>query len=189
MNAPYIICYGFKGQRFEKLKELASRFDFGIRPVSDDEFSLTVEELLVDGPIDNSEVQEAPASRELEHELFVGMPGKALSDFLDLCQEEDFYIPLKAGLTDTNRKWPYAKLVQENAKEHEFMKRMNLAQKGLVVARALHEEEANEEIMAMAEEMEAFLNDPKEEEIPRFDDLYPRFMNKVQALLKERKKI
>lgn len=189
MKTPYIICYGFRGDRFEKLKDLATRSGFGLRPVSDEEFSMTVEDLMVEGPIDNDRVREPVAERDLEHELFVGMGGEALSDFLDLCQEEDFYIPLKAGLTETNRKWTYANLVEENAQEHEFMKRMTLAQKGLVVARALHEEEADEEVMALAKEMEAFLDDPKEEDIPYFDDLYPRFMNKVQALLKERKKI
>lgn len=186
-QAPLVLFYGIQGQRLEAWKQLADQAGFLLRPVGDEEMDETIESLMAKGQMAALDCPAMTFEKPMEHALFVGLSGQALSDFLDACQERGLYIPLKAGLTDTNRTWPYRKLIEENAKEDAFMKRFRMASQAFSLAEEVLKEAPDAELSRLKKEMGAFLEDPKEEQVAFFDQLYPRFMSRLEAVLGARK--
>ena len=113
-----IAAYGLGGQKLSALSLFCDRENIRLRPVAEGEEDKTVGELC--RPAENNAV---PASDEQGREclIFSGFDRKSLSETVDALRRADIRVTLKAVLTPSNAGWTLRALMDELAKEHEYM--------------------------------------------------------------------
>lgn len=189
MNRGSILNYGFKGERLDKLKDLAYKMNLLLRPVDDNDLGEIVENLLKREAVEAREMQELPTKKDFEYLLFCDISRETLTKFLKKSHEDGLFVGYKAGLTETNRYWKLDKLIAENIKEHHTMLRINRARQALEYISENYADKLDmleDELLRSGEIVGNFVKNPESKGLEEFNNNYPIFMKAFKKLfLKE----
>ena len=115
MRAGTILLYNCSGPEFSKLRQIFAMLRLRMRPVSPEQYHLSLEELA------QGKGEAGPAGEETIPEamlVFCGLNQALLHQVLEVIRVAKLPpIPLKAVLTETNREWDSLRLHQELCKE------------------------------------------------------------------------
>ena len=117
MRAGTILLYNCSGPEFSKLRQIFAMLRLRMRPVSPEQYHLSLEELA------QGKGEAGPAGEETIPEamlVFCGLNQALLHQVLEVIRVAKLPpIPLKAVLTETNREWTSLQLYEELKKERE----------------------------------------------------------------------
>ena len=112
-----IAAYGLDEKKLASLSLFCDRENIKLRPVYAGEEVLTAGELCRPA----GQVQSSAPGQAGECLIFAGFDRAGLSQTVDALRQKDIRVALKAALTPSNAGWTLGALLQELAREHEYM--------------------------------------------------------------------
>lgn len=121
MKQPVLLVYNLGGERLRAVRMAAMRFKIRVRPVSPEEYGLTLAELLSGGDSAPSSGPAVPFDGEMLVMAF--FPPGMMDPFLRTLRSVGAGgIALKAMLTPSNAAWSSARLHDELSREREALR-------------------------------------------------------------------
>lgn len=187
-NDKYILIYGIKGDRLEKLERVAFAHGFGLREIQDFELDLKVRDLLDGNKNEKPEdfIFEDRLGDDFEYMLFVNIKDEQLYKFLDEIKAEGVYIPHKAVLTENNINWPLFYLMNENKEEHKVMTVYGQLRKIMGIGANLQKDIDDPELDTIMQDAQDYFH-PREFEFEELQSIYNRLAIKINTILEERR--
>lgn len=181
-----ILLYGIKNDRLEVIKRVAFAHGFEIREVKEDQLNCRVSNLIEDSKCSSDEfkVKDFSFDEDFEYMLFVNIHDELLYNFLSEIKKEGVYIPHKAVLTETNKKWPLSYLMNENKEEHKVMSLYGQLRKAISVADGLLEKTKDTQLKEVLDRAQDYLQ-PREFEFEELRDVYNTLAQRINDLLSQ----